>query len=565
VAANGGQTRAPGAGRGGAAIVLAAWLAFCGLALAVAARDLSAPGLYYDEVIQADPVRDFLAADGRPLQIPGARSTLVFGRWLPLFTQPYMGALKSQLLIAPFAVFGAGAESLRLTTLAWGLLGLLFSMLFAWRLLGLPAALASGALLAADPSFLFVARHDWGSFALALLCRSAGLFAFLSGLRARSAPRLFAAGLCFGLGVYNKIDFAVPLAALALALAAAAPRAALAELRAQPLRLGAAAAGFALGAAPMLFELGSALLLTRDMMATSSEPEVWREKLGTLRSMLDGSYFDRLMLAGGQFSRMVDVAGAAWSPFTAVYAAALAWLAARLARAARAGRWEPVPAFVLASALFASLGLLATPRTIRIHHALNAYPLPQLVVALALADLARPARAWRRAAAGLLAALAVGGSLLASLRTFDTIERTHGKGRWSDATSALARELAAEPGAVAVSLDWGFHAQLHFLDRSLDLREPVWLLTRRRPGAAPWAFGGDGRVRYLLWDGDYAVFPLGRAFLEAARATGSDRVQIRRHLDREGDPAFLSVRIAGPHRIVYRGPGLARPFEVTLL
>jgi hypothetical protein len=552
--------------RASGALLLAAWLVLCALALGVAARDLSAPGLYYDEVIQADPVREFLDPDGKPLQIPGARSTRVFGRWLPLFTQPYMGALKSQLLIPSFAAFGASAASLRLTTLAWSLVALGFAMLFARRLLGLPAALVTGALLAADPSFLFVSRHDWGSFALALLCRCAGLWAFLTGFRAGSPARLFGAGLCFGLGIYNKIDFAAPLAAIALALAAVAPRSVASAIRSRPRLLLAAAAGFALGAAPMLLELGSALLLTRDMLATSSEPEVWREKLGALRSMLDGSYFDRLMRAGGQFGRMFDVEGAAASPFLVIYAGSLAFVGVRLILRARRGDWDPVPAFVLASALLASLALLATPRTIRIHHALGAYPFPQLVVALALVELARPPRRLAlRAAAALVVTLAFGGSLLTSLRTYDTIERTRGKGRWTDATSDFARELAAQPGSVAVSLDWGFHAQLHFLDRGLDLREPIWALVRQGVGANPWAFVGDGRVRYLLWDQDFGVFPLGRAFLAAARATGSDRIEIRRHLDRDGDPAFVSVRIAGPHRIVYRGPGAARPFEVTLL
>jgi hypothetical protein len=71
-------------------------------------------------------------------------------------------------------------------------------------------------------------------------------------------------------------------------------------------------------------------------------------------------------------------------------------------------------------------------------------------------------------------------------------------------------------------------------------------------------------VWYLLWDRDLAVFPVGPAFLDAVRALGSERVAIRVHADREGDPAFVSVRIAGPHRIVYRGPNAAAPFEVSL-
>ena len=262
-------------------------------------------------------------------------------------------------------------------------------MLLAHRLFGLGAALLAGALLAVDPSFLFVSRHDWGSFALALLFRCAGLYLFATGWgRRRAAFTLFGAGLCFGLGVYNKIDFAVPLAAAAMALAVVAPRAVAEALRGQLGRLLPVAAGFLLGVAPLLGGLGTALFATRDAFAMPSDPDQWREKLGALRCMLDGSYFDRLMRAGGSFERMFDVEGAASSPFLVIYGLAIAWLAGRLALRARRGVWEPVPAFVLATALFSSLGILATPKTVRIHHALGAFPFPQFVVALAILGLA---------------------------------------------------------------------------------------------------------------------------------------------------------------------------------
>ena len=538
--------------------VLGAWLALGLLAFALAGRDLSEPGLYYDEVIQAEAAREFLDPNGSPQRSPGASSARLLGRWLPVFTQPYMGALKSQLMIPGFALFGASAESLRATTLVWGLLGLLFAMLFAWRLLGLGAALLSGALLAVDPSFLFVSRHDWGSFALALLLRCAGMLLFLIGWRrARGGALQFAAGLCFGLGLYNKIDFAAPLAAAALALVVAATRAVAGALRA-PSRLLPFAAGLLLGVVPLLGEIGTALQVTQS--AAGADAGLWQEKLAALRSTLDGSYFDRLMRAGGSFERMFEIEGAAAGPFLLVYALAILYLAVRLVR-----RWEPATGFVLAAAILSSLGILAIPRAVRIHHALGAYPFPQYVVALAILSLAGArGQALRRVAAAAVAALVLAGGAWASLRTFDTIQRSHGKGRWSDATGQLARELAAEPDAVAVALDWGFRAQLRFLDRGLEVREPVWELTRRDPEAPPWSFQGDGRAVYLLWDRDFAVFPVGPAFLDAVSGIDSSRVEIRRHADRDGDPAFVTVRIAGPHRIVYRGAHSARPFEVIL-
>ena len=109
----------------------------CLCVFALLARNLAEPGLYYDEVIQATPASEFLRQGGEPLQIPGARNTWLFGGWFPLMTQPYMGALKSQLLIPTFAAFGATRETLRLATLAWSCVGLGLVMLWARRLFGL--------------------------------------------------------------------------------------------------------------------------------------------------------------------------------------------------------------------------------------------------------------------------------------------------------------------------------------------------------------------------------------------------------------------------------------------
>ncbi|HEY8121234.1 MAG TPA: hypothetical protein VII78_07950, partial [Myxococcota bacterium] len=344
-----------------------------------------------------------------------------------------------------------------------------------------------------------------------------------------------------------------------------APRDAAAALRTQTRRLLAPAAGFAFGAAPMLLGLASALQAAQGLFAAGGGAGVRHEKLATLVRTLDGSYFDRLMRAGGSFERMFDGAEAASGPFLAIYAIAVVALGVWLALPAQRARPQRGIAFVLATALLSSLAIFVTPRAVRIHHVLGVYPFPQLVVAAAIVTLAGAGRSpARRVAAACVAALALLGGARASLATFDTIERTHGKGRWSDAVSALAAELAADPRALAVSLDWGFDARLRFVDRGLALREPIWRLSSQSAHQTPWSFEGDGHVRYLLWDRDFAVFTIGPAFLDAVRELDPARVEIRRWLDRDGDPAFVSVRIAGPHQIVYRGMQGARPFEVVL-
>ncbi len=538
------------------ALFAAGMVAICAAALALAARGLDRPGLYYDEVIQADPAVQLLRGDGEPLRVPGARSVRVFDRWVPVMIQPYMGALKSHLLVPSFAIFGASPASLRLSTLAWGLLGLLLFALWARRLFGAPAALLATALAALDPSFLFVIRHDWGSVALGLVCRGGALLLLTTGFARGSLGRIAAGGLFLGLGLYNKIDFAVFLAGAGLALAVASPRALLGALRA-PGRLSAAALGLALGAAPLLSVAGPALRVAQRVSGRAAAADL-AEKLDALHFTLDGSYFDRLMHTGGSFGALADVETAASTPFLLAFAAAAVYVAAGLLRRPRSPDHAP-RAFALGTAVFTILAVLATPRAVRIHHVLNAHPFPQLVVALALVSLWRsapgalPRPTARRAAAAIAGAVLVLASARADVETWRTLHDTGGKGRWSDALERFGEELSTSPGAVVVSLDWGFDGPLRFVHPGLALEEPIWRLRRAdRPGRA-FRQRGTPRHVYLVFEPPYAVFDFGPAFLELARSLPGDRVTIRRHLDREGDPAFTSIRFADPHELVYRG------------
>jgi hypothetical protein len=250
------------------------------------------------------------------------------------------------------------------------------------------------------------------------------------------------------------------------------------------------------------------------------------------------------------------VAGAIPGPFLALFALACAVLGVQVAAARRAGRPWRAPAFALATALLSGLLIFLTPRAVRIHHVLNLLPFPQLVVAAAALGLWR-SRIAGRWAAGIALAIALAGGIALDLKTLATIRETGGKGRWSGALSTLARELEAQPGSVAVSLDWGFDQPLRFLHRDLPSVETIWKL--RAAAGRPWSMDGDARDVYLLHPAGLAVFDYGKSFLAALGRLPPEIVEIRSHRDGDGEVAFLSVRIARPHRLVYRGG-----FEVVL-
>ncbi|HJO24109.1 MAG: hypothetical protein QF890_12465 [Myxococcota bacterium] len=538
--------------------LLVASTALCAAVLGFAARHLDTPGLYYDEVIQATPASEFLREGGRPLQIPGARNTRLFGGWFPLMTQPYMSALKSQLLIPVFGLFGADGATLRRATLVWGCLGLVLCMLWMRAVWGVGLAVLAGTLLAFDPSFLFVTRHDWGSVSLALVFRGGGLWLLATGWQRDSVRRLALGGLLLGLGVTNKLDAAAFVAGAALATAVAWLGPGLRGLASRPRATASAGAGLLAGAAPMLVTLPSVLSATRTMLHNAGvRGDEWAEKLGAWQRFLDGSYFERLVLAGGSFERMGGSAEATSSAFPWLLGASAIVVAAVVLRDHKRGGADPRDVFALTAATATALLLLAVPRASRIHHVMNVLPLPQLIVALAATHLWRSRNAAVRAAAALGVTAVLAGSAYAASQTMDTLRTTGGIGRWSGTLARFAQTLPDD--TVVVSLDWGFHAPLVLLRPELELEEPVWRLLHSAPGGPSPTLAGTTRHVYLVQEPETEVFSMGGALLRAVGALPHGAVRIESVRDGDDRPVFKAVRFAGPHQLVYRGE-----FEVLL-
>jgi hypothetical protein len=347
----------------------------------------------------------------------------------------------------------------------------------------------------------------------------------------------------------------------------ALPRIVSEMVRSRGLRPLPAALGFLLGAGPMIAAAGAVLTATQRAVRRQTEGfGDWTEKAHAFVSVLDGSYFHKLMLAGGSFERMFEFQGAETGRiFLVAFLACGVLLGSRLWKDRRRGELDPAQAFVWLTTLAIALGVFLTPRAVRIHHIMNLCPFPQLVVAVALVRLwegapaGGPARLLRRALASAVLCAVVVGSLHVDFRTLETIRESGGKGRWSDALGEFAAELASQPGAVAVSLDWGFDGPLRFAARNLARVEPIWKMRRVHPEGRVWRFSGTDRHVYLVFEGDLSVFDFGPEFLATARGMPTEDVRIRSHLDREGDLAFLSVRFSGPHELAY-----GEEFEVRM-
>ena len=541
----------------------AVWLGLSLLVVLLAVGDLGVPGPYYDEVIQALPSLEFLEGRARAAPLPGSEVLRLQGRPFPWMTQAYMGALKSQLLIPSFALGGSDLAVLRLTTLAWSALGLLVCVAFTRRAFGTGVALVSGLLLACDPSFLWISRHDWGSFSLGFLLRCASLLFALSWWESGRLRHALLAGASLGLGIYNKIDFALFPAAAALALLAV-DRDVLVrvvrERRAQALAVVATAALFSLPVLAALPQLeGPAGRLAGSVS--------FSEKAQALGSVLDGSYFLRLMQVGGRFDAMSPLEDIPRGGLGIVLV--LTGLGLTVSAARR--RAPPGTALLLLCGVLLVGLILLLPGAARAHHVMNLYPFPHWIVAVGLVALWRGRRPapgksplgvmGRRAAAAFLLLAVVATNLRVVGQTHAEIQRSGGRGYWSDAVVGFTEDPTVSPGTRVVCLDWGFHNQVAFLGDQLRSVDAIWQVRGALARGQIWSFVGDAGTVYLIHPEPFDLFGLGGRFQSALEALPEDRVEMRPHVDREGGAVFLAVRLKAPHRILYDGRRFAIRFR----
>jgi 4-amino-4-deoxy-L-arabinose transferase-like glycosyltransferase len=514
------------------------WLLIAILAVALSKQNLSTPGLYYDEAISGGLAKDFITGYPQP-HMSNVQMCNVFGHPFPLFVQSYYGALKSWLLIPPVGVCGATLAVLRLTSLACALVALLFFVLAVRLWLGLPAAIVAGALFVADPSCFFLGLLDWGPAIPPLLCRCAAFYFALVWWRTRKAGYLLLASFFLGLGLFHKADFAIFLTGAGIAAACFYGMQLLSVLRARPSLIAMCGLGFLLGSWPMLWRMPHMVSSTIPRHVAVGE---LREKLQTWAALYDGSYIERLMSSGGVFSEMYKHSSTAHS---------LLWFLLPIAMISlfvicifpQRSKERRVAGFLLLGFVLTTVGVFVMPGAIRVHHAILAYPFPQLIIAAACIFL------WQRRSSGLvqrgsqvaivIALLIFLASQIQAIRkTEQLLSETGGRGWWSNAFDYFCRENADRADLTIVSLDWGFNEQLAFLTNGPKLLEPFWAFTTSKE-ALP-ELPREPQYVYLAHSPEYSLLRYDLLYLDAAR--NDDHAEIQPYSDRQGQIVFYTIR-----------------------
>jgi dolichyl-phosphate-mannose-protein mannosyltransferase len=521
--------------------LLAVWFLLAIVMVSLAKQNLSVPGLYYDEAVFAGMAKDFVTGQVHGAHMPDTETVKLLGRPFPVFIQTYLGALKSWMLIPAFQIFGSSMSVLRSTELLWALIALLFFMLGTRRWLGMPAALIAGPLLALDPTYFFLGVLDWGAAVPSFLCRCVAFYLAVLSWRSRQSRYAFLAGAFAGLGFFNKIDFAVFLIGVGVAGLCCYSKQILALFRARSSAAALCSLGFLIGAGPMLLKVPQILMLAVSGPHPNTVGEL-STKLHVMMSMLDGSYFHRLMSAGGLFEKMYELSAATRTGFgLALFIACSAFIALKMRRKQSDSKGRAIT-FLILTTLLITLGVILLPGAVRIHHAVLVFPLPQLIVGVAVAalweKLPRSAilELLKRAliCAGILALLF--SQLRAISKTEQVIRETGGRGPWSESLNAFCREIRNRSDLTIASLDWGFNEQLMLLTDGPRLEEPFWNFNRTLP-----PLPADAHYIFLVHPPEYSVLKYDVVYLNAIRSSGQN-VDVRPYFDRQNQVAFYTIQ-----------------------
>jgi 4-amino-4-deoxy-L-arabinose transferase-like glycosyltransferase len=437
------------------AVVLLAVAFFCWTGFTA----LDRPGLEYDET---GFVNVALGAN-HPDQF------FVHGRFLGVPTKvfPYIGALKSWLFAPIFAVADVTPESIRAPSLLLGLLAVALAVLLAWRLLGpWPAALLA-VVLATDPTFVTMSKADWGPIVLAALLRVGALLAYFALLRTRRLRWTWVLAALLVLGIFNKVDFLWFVAGLGAAALVVHGRDLLALARARPVAAALPVAAFLLALGVLAVES----ILPASELPLQTPSDSVSERL-TRRWWLFRDTFDGRAVLGFMSSDPIDsVTPAPWL-YVAAAGGALIAAASTVFSRIRVPREEGrLAAFFLIQLVVILILFVATRQVGGPQHAIQLWPIPQLVAVTVLAFAARlPSRGMRMAGAAVIGAALVWLVVSqASVSREYANEFAHGHSFttvWTPEIYDMARTAGRLGTSVdgVVAADWGIGPQVFALN-----------------------------------------------------------------------------------------------------
>ncbi len=390
----------------------------------------------------------------------------------PVLLMSYLGTLKTLIYKPILHVFGNSLWVLREPVLLAGAFTIMLFFLLLRRVSGERAALIGCGLLATDSIYLLTNCYDWGPVALQHLLLLGGALLAMRFCETRRLLPLAGAFFLWGLALWDKALAVWMLSSMGLAAGLIFPRYLVGLMTRR--RVAIALLAFILGAFPLLWFNCQPKASTFQGNFTRDE-HPFRKLTNLLYTMNGEGLFgwmmpfhndpvpaphapnSRLIAVSANISSLTGHPVCDWM----IYALGMALLLTPLTR----GRDLRAILFCLVVLVGTWLQMALTANAgASVHHTILLWPLPQAIVAIALAAASRRlGRAGKPALAVVVAALMISNALVLN-EYFAVLWRSGPLAGWTRAILPLSAYLKNTPARSVFAADWGILEPLRFLN-----------------------------------------------------------------------------------------------------
>jgi hypothetical protein len=481
-------------------------------------------------------------------------SVPLFHHNVPVMELSYIGELKTWLYAPIFLIWNPSAAVVRVPAILMGALTVwLFGALLE-RVHGRRAAWVGSILLATDTTFLLTTEHDWGPVVLQHLLLGVVMLLAVRWFQTSSLASLASAAFCCGLAFWDKAVFIWILSGLAAGCLLFAR-----DICKRLTWRSATAACIALllGALPLIvYNLtGPEKFATvrGNMHRGNGLSRVWLiYDLRQLEAAWDGSSLfgylvseDAGPLPGSAHSLLERASFTVHSlagdrrenNMTLAFCAALLLLPLL---------WRTPACKII---LFSGIAIVVDWLHMVLaggggaaHHAVLLWPLPHLLIAVALAEVSEHVRFHKWTLAAIVALLAIGNVLVTNQYLYQFI-RYGAAETWTDAVYPLAGELKQSQASQVLLPDWG-------------VTDTLCLLNRSNPPVHPVEEPFDVADTNAVWVDHMPAYEVSKGVhervLAAARSAGFEPVMLQIYYDRNGRGMFQTFKFRKPGELKNR-------------
>ena len=577
--------------------LLAAVVFFC-----LSVIHIHLPGLYYDEALDVVPTMQIVL--GQPVEVWTGVSINIGEKTFPVMIMSYLGTVCTYLMLPFFYFLGVNVFSLRLMTICFGCLTIVFYYLFARDLFNRRVAAVTALLLAVHPSFILWSRQGIYVTSVMTFMAAGSLLCLLRWYRRRmdwhlrsrwpkvsdrgeggSVRRpspliqrtdwyLYAGAFLLGVGFNAKFLFLWFIVALALSyyvlqFTSLPSKPALADRRTiwriltfnmDAKQFGLGLLSFCLGAGGLIWynlnTWGTVKTLARNLITTDRGVDNLNFFMNLLTEikaflvLIKGSWFG---FYGGSFSNnlypivfCISVVGLAFLFFGP--RCRFGWLKppndqTETAKAKFVFLFSML-ALILVQSCFTVSGLGAT-------HLLIMLPFPQLIIAFfmdMLFQMIDPETVPSALMVVVFLAL-VAQDLRVDFQYYQALQRSGGLGRFSDAIYELAEYLEDNHITSPLAVDWGFKNNIQILTQGrvnpIEIFKYSWNPNEEFFKEVSRRIKNPNN-RYLFYAREFASFERYDAFERIVREANKVIQLEKVFYQRDGKPVYYLYRVTTP-------------------